>query len=185
VSAALTPGWLLPTARATAWSPLLVVGAVLAGVSVASAATDRWPAGLLGIAASAVAAAVVAGLRDPAAALLAAVPTPASVRRARRLALLVPVAVATWLAYLAPGQHVVPDPGWPVAPALALLATGVATAVWAGTAAGVAVPLAWAVAVKGGGALGQDVSEVVLAWQHHPWIVTAAALAALLIGRDR
>lgn len=184
MTAVPAPGWLLPTARATAWSPLLVVGALLVGVSALSVWADRWPAGLLGIAASAVAAAVVAGLRDPAAALLAAVPTPAPVRRARRLALLVPVALATWLAYLAPGQHVVPDPGWPVAPALALLATGLATAVWAGTAAGVAVPLAWAVAAKGG-ALGQDVSEVVLAWQHHPWIVTAAAVAALLIGRDR
>jgi hypothetical protein len=185
VTADLAPGWLLPTVRATAWSPLLAVGVLLVGVSALLASVDRWAGGQLGIAAAGLAASVVAGLRDPAAALLAAVPTPAPVRRARRLLLLVPVAAATWLAFLWPGQQVLEGLGWPVAPALALLATALAAAAWAGTASGVVAPLAWAAVEKGSGALGQDVSEVLLAWQHHPWIVTLAAVAALLIGRDR
>ena len=103
--------WLVPTARATAWQPLAAVGVFLGVASALAAHAGRWPISLFGIAAAAVAAAVVVGLRDRAANLLAAVPTSAAVRRARRLALLVPVGTAVWLAYLWPAQALVPWPG--------------------------------------------------------------------------
>lgn len=124
--------WVRPTVRSIGWTPLVAVSACLALVTVW---TDRWPEDLVGIAAAAVAAAVVAGLADPAAALLAAVPTSAAVRRARRLVLLVPLGCAVWLG-TAHGHL----PGL-----LALTAAAVAVSVWAGVPPGVAVPLAWAV----------------------------------------
>lgn len=124
--------WVRPTMRSIGWTPLVGVAACLALVTVWA---DRWPEDLVGVAAASVAAAVVAGLADPAAALLAAVPTSAAVRRARRLALLVPAGCAVWLG-TAHGH---------VLGLLALTAVGVAVSVWAGVPLGVAVPLAWAV----------------------------------------
>lgn len=183
----MTP-WLVPTARATSWQPMAAVGLLLAIVSTLAAHTGRWPISLFGVAAAAVAAAVVVGLRDRAASLVAAVPTSAAIRRARRLTLLVPVAIAVWLAYLWPAQALVPGLGWPVGPVAALISTGVALAALTpayGVAVGVAVPLVWTAAARAAGGLDDDVSSVLFAWQHHPWIVTLAALAALLIGRER
>ena len=180
--------WLVPTARTTTWLPLAVVAVFLGGVSGLAANAGRWPLGLFVIAAGAVAAAVVAGLRDRAAALLAAVPTSASTRRTRRLAMLVPLGIAIWLGYLWPAQSLVPGLGWPVAPVVALIACGVAVVVWApraGLAAGIAVPLVWSGASKAAPRLDSNISEVLLVWQHHPWIVTAAAVAALWMGRQR
>lgn len=130
--------WVWPTARSISWAPLAVVTACLAAVSVA---VDRWPVGLLGFAAAAVAGAQVAGLRDPAATLLSALPTSAGVRRARRLGMLVPAAVAVWLATVT----------GPVAGLLVLTAAGVGVQVRAGAALGVAVPLAWVVLAWAGG----------------------------------
>ena len=130
--------WVWPTARTISWLPLAGVAVCLATVTLW---LDRWPASLIGIAAAAVAAAEVAGLRDPAAALLAAVPTSAAVRRARRLGLLVPAAVALWL----------PTVGDSVVGLLALTAVGVAVSVRVGVPVGVAVPLAWAVLAWAGG----------------------------------
>ena len=180
--------WLVPTARATSWQPLAAVAGFLGLVATLAATTGRWPLGLFGVAAGSVAAAVVAGLRDRAASLLSAVPTSAGVRRVRRLALLLPVGIAIWIAYVWSGQALVPGLGWPVGPVLALVSSGAAVAVWApraGLAVGVAVPLLWAVLAKSAAALDDDVSGVLFAWQHHPWIVTAAAVAALLMGRER
>jgi hypothetical protein len=180
--------WLVPTARATAWQPIAAVGVLLAVVSALAAHNGRWPIGMFGVAAAAVAAAVVLGLRDRAANLLAAVPTSAEVRRHRRLTLLVPVAIAVWLAYLWSAQALVPWLGWPVGPVVALISTGVALAASApraGLALGVAVPLVWTAAARAAGGLDDDVSFVLFAWHHHPWIVTLAAMAALLNGRDR
>lgn len=124
--------WVWPTARSISWAPLAVVAACLLGVTLW---VDRWPAELLGVAAAAVAAAQVAGLRDPAAALLSALPTSSAVRRARRLIMLVPIALGLWLA-TADG---------PVLGLLALTAVGVVVSVRAGVPLGVAVPLAWAI----------------------------------------
>ena len=130
--------WVWPTVRSTSWAPLAVVAACLAAVT---AWLDRWPANLVGIAAAAVAAAQVAGLRDPAATLLAASPTSAAVRRVRRLVLLVPVAVGVWLGTV----------DGAVVGMLALTAVGVAVSTWAGVPLGVAVPLAWAVLARAAG----------------------------------
>ena len=86
------------------------------------------------------------------------------------------------------GQALVPWLGWPVGPVVALISTGVAVAVLsprAGLAVGVAVPLVWTAAARAAGGLDKDVSVLLFAWHHHPWIVTAAAVAALLIGKER
>ncbi|HEU5038918.1 MAG TPA: hypothetical protein VFT70_18065 [Nocardioides sp.] len=134
--------WVWPTARSISWAPLAVVAACLAAVTVAvDRWVGRWPADLLGIAAAAVAGAQVAALRDPAATLLSALPTSPAVRRARRLAMLVPVALAVWLV----------TAGGPVLGLLALTAVGVAVSVRAGVPLGVAVPLAWVVLAWAGG----------------------------------
>jgi hypothetical protein len=176
--------WIVPTARAVGWLPLAAVGALLVGTSAITAYADRWPAEFLGTAAGALAAGAVAGLWDRAAELLSALPTSAAVRRVQRLSLLVPVAVVTWLAYLAPGHAADQALGWPVAPLLALLMTGVAVSALkgghGGVALGVAVPLAWSAAARVGGSMNEDLTEVLFAWQHHPWLVTTAATAALV-----
>ena len=185
----MTPAWLIPTARSTSWQPMAGVAVVLTGLSALAVGVGRWPDSLLGVVAAALAAAVVAGLRDPAAALLAAVPTSAAVRRARRIALLAPVALLVWLAYLSAGHELLAAQGWPMGALAALTATGLAVATWAparvAVSAGVVVPLLWVVAARASHGLDASVAEVLLAWKHHPWIVTAAAVAALLMGRNR
>jgi hypothetical protein len=181
--------WLVPTARATSWGALAVVGLAVAALGAGATYDGRWPGDLLGVVAGVLAAAVVVGLRDPAESLLAAVPTSAAVRRARRLALLLPVAAAVWLAYLWPGHDLVPSLGWPLGPAAALVATGVAVCAWAppgrGVVAGVAVPLLWVAAARVAGDTDGLAGGVLLAWQAHPWTVTAAATAALMTARER
>ena len=185
----MSAAWVVPTARATSWSGLVAVTGCLAGITVFAAYADMWPTGLLGLAAAAVAAGVVAGLRDPAAALLSAVPTSTAVRRGRRLSLLVPAGLAVWTVWIGVGHRWVPDLGWPLDALVALTATGLAVAVWAperiGLAAGAAVPLAWVVTARADGVLDEEQAGVLFAWQHHPEIVTGAALAALWLGRNR
>jgi hypothetical protein len=124
--------WWWPTVRSISWVPLAGVSAFL---GVLALWLNSWPEDLVGMAAGAVAAAVVAGLHDPAAALLSAMPTSAAVRRARRLALIVPVAFAVWIA-TADG---------PVVGLLVLAAAGVAVSVRAGVSLGAAVPLVWVI----------------------------------------
>ena len=185
----LAPAWLAPTARAVPWQPLAGVAACLMAVCALALTTGSWPWGVLDIAAAGLAAAVVAGLHDPAANLLSAVPTSAARRRARREAMLVPAGVALWLAYLSVAHVVAPKVGWPVGPAVALIATGLAVVAWAperfAIEAGVATPLMWVALARAGVVIDEQYSQVVFAFQHHPWIVTAAAAAALLMGRNR
>ncbi|GAA4409661.1 hypothetical protein GCM10023168_28590 [Fodinibacter luteus] len=185
----MNPAWLAPTARAVPWQPLAGVAACLTVVCAFALTQGHWPWGVLDVAAAGLAAAVVAGLRDPAANLLSAVPTSAARRRARRQVLLVPAAVGLWLAYLAVGHVVAPGMGWPVGPAVALTATGLAVVAWApdriAVEAGVATPLIWVALARTGVVIDDQYSQVVFAFQHHPWIVTAAAAAALLMGRNR
>lgn len=184
----MNPAWVAPTARAVPWQPLAGVAACVVAVTAVAALVGSWPVGALGIAAAALAAAVVAGLRDPAASLLAAVPTSAARRRARRLALLLPVGAAVWLASIAAARLWEPGVGWSLGALAALTATGLAVVTWAPDAlaveAGVATPVLWYAASWPGG-LDGGVADVLLAWQHHPWIVTAAATTAFLIGRNR
>ena len=187
--APVVPDWLVPTARAVPWQPLAAVVTCLVGVCLLAVSFDSWPVGVLDVAAAGLAASVVAGLRDPAADLLAAVPTPAVVRRSRRLLLLVPAGLLAWLAYLAVGHVWAPEIGWPVGAAVALTATGCAVATWApdrvAVEAGVAAPLLWLAVARAATLLDEQAAEVLVAFQHHPVIVTAVALAAMLMGRNR
>lgn len=184
-----TPAWLVPTVRAVPWQPLAGVAVCLLGVAAVAGLRGSWPVGVLDVAAAGLAAAVVAGLRDVAADLLGAVPTSAARRRARRQLLLVPAGLAIWVAYLAVGNLVSPDLGWPIGPAVALVATGCAVATWVperlAVEAGVAAPLLWMSVARVSTGLDESVRTVPAAYQDHPWIVTAAALAALLMGRNR
>lgn len=157
--------WVRPTARATSWAPLATVAACLVVAQGLAEYAGARPSELTGVAAAAVAAAVVAGLRDPAAALLAAVPTSAAVRRGRRLALLAPAGLGVWLATI----------GGPLLGLLALTAAGLAVAVWTGVPIGVAVPLLWVLVARAGD----------LDWDQHSEVVAAAAGAALWMGRNR
>jgi hypothetical protein len=171
------------------WQPLAGVAACLVAVCALAAGLGSWPVGVLDVAAAGLAAAVVAGLRDPAANLLSAMPTSAATRRTRRQVLLVPAGLAIWLAYLGAGHLWAPDLGWPVGAFMALVATGSAVAVWAperiAVEAGVAAPLVWLALARVGTSLDPQYAQALFAFEHHPWIVTAAALAALLMGRNR
>jgi hypothetical protein len=182
------PAWVAPTARAIPWAPLVGVAACLAVMTAVAAHTRTWPVGVLGIASAALAAALVAGLRDPAAALLAAVPTSPARRRARRQALLLPAGLGVWLLSVWAARQWEPAVGWPLGQLAALTATGFAVAAWApdriALEAGVAAPLLWYAAARAGG-LDRGPADLLFAWHHHPWIVTAAALTALLTGRNR
>ena len=183
------PAWLSPTARAVPWQPLAGVAVCLLGVVALATIRGAWPVGVLDVAAGGTAAAVVAGLRDPAADLLSAVPTSAARRRVRRLVLLVPAGLAMWLAYLVAGNLLSPDLGWPLGPAVALIATGCAVATWMpdrlAVEGGVAVPLLWTALARAANGLDDSVPAVLSAYRDHPWVVTTAAIAALLIGRNR
>ena len=179
------PAWLVPTARAATWGPLTLVAGLLLFAAALGTAAHSWSPDLVSLAAAAVAGALVAGLHDHAAALLSAMPTPLAVRRARTLAVLAPVAAASWLAYLTAGHRVAPAQGWTVGPVVALTLTGLAVAWWApdrfATAAGVAAPLAWFALARVAG----DGPGILLAWAQHPWTVAVVALAGLILGRDR
>lgn len=183
--------WLLPTARATAWPPLAGVATCFAGMGLVAMEAEVWPVGLLGIGAAALAAALVAGLHDPAAALLSAVPTSPGRRRVQRLTLLLPCGLAVWLLFVASGHlsAAALDPGWPLGQVAALTATGLAVAVWApegyGVQAGVTAPLLWYAVSWASGSIDGAAAHVVSLWQHHPWILSVAALAALVLGRRR
>jgi hypothetical protein len=181
------------TAHAVSWSPLGAgVALMLAGgavVAAAGASTDP----LLGLAAATVAAGALAGLQDPAAELLSAVPTSAARRRAQRLALLVPATAVAWAGLLLAAR--LDDgwrSGWPLGPLAALLVTGVAVATCApagwSVAAAVTVPLAWVLLdrVVSAELAGRWLTEWVLSvWIVHPWAVVACAGAATAEGWRR
>lgn len=162
----MTPGWLVPTARAIPWWPLVAVAVLLTGTSVLAERAEVPVVGILGIATAGLAAAVVAGLHDPAAALLSAVPTSLAVRRARRLLLLLPAELAIAVASTL---------NVPLGGLVALTAAGLGVAFWAGPIAGAAVPLGWVFVARAGG----------FAWDQHPALVTIVAAAALWTGRNR
>jgi len=167
--------WLLPTARAVGWLPLAAVTAVLAASSTIAMAVGTWPYQVTGLVAGAIASSVVAGMSDPAKALLAAMPTSAAVRRAHRLLLLLPVAASVWLGWLGLGQSRSAGLGWPVAGLAALTAAGLAVAVWGAVWLGAAVPLAWVTLAQ----------TAHVGWEVHPELITVAAAAALWTGRNR
>ena len=175
----------LPTTRAIAWSPLLVVGGVLLAVATALRLLDSPPGSVLVLGAATMAAVLVFSLRDPAAALLAAVPISRFQRRALRLALVATVALPLWLLV----ADVLPGDGVALGPLLALAARGVAVATWLpvdrDTSVAAAVPLLWASAAELFGGSAGPANDVLTWWQTDPWWVTAAAVTLVLLGRNR
>ena len=149
----VTPAWLAPTARAVPWQPLAGVAACLMAVCLRGRRHRDGPGASSTSPPPALAAAVVAGLRDPAADLLSrradlGGPPPRPAR-----ALLVPAGRGA-VAGLPPGRTSWRPAGWPVGPAVALIATGLAVVAWAperfAVEAGVAAPLLWVALARAG-----------------------------------
>ena len=88
-----------------------------------------------------------------------------------------------------PRTSVAPQHGLAGRPAVALTATGLAVAVWAperlAVEAGRRRTAGLGRARPSGRRARQEYGQVLFALQHHPWIVTTAAVAALLMGRNR
>ena len=183
------------TSRALPWTPLLASAGALAVVGTAVAASGAHPSELYALGAATVAAGALAGLQDPAAALLEAVPVSAARRRRHRLLLVVPAAAGAWaLLLVAASRPSGTDAAWPVGPLTALLLSGVAVATWVSPAqavtTAVATPLGWFVLDRlvgqSEGLAGSAVSSWTLsAWLLHPWAVAAAAAGAVLVGWRR
>jgi hypothetical protein len=116
----------LPTARAIRWPPAAALSVVLLAAAALARSTVGPANMLLATAAAGLAATVVSGLHDPAAALLEAVPVSAMQRRVLRLTLIGLPALAVWslIDWMTVAQ--VSGPG----PLLALTACGVAVALW-------------------------------------------------------
>jgi hypothetical protein len=183
--------WPAPTLRAIGWTPLVAVALTTLLVAGAVRATGASPAELVPLAAAAMAAALVAGLHDPAAELLAALPASAVRRRTHRLVLLAPAVLALWTALVGLGRLTTSPwgPGWPYGPLVALTLAGLAVAVLvppAGAmAAGVGAPLVWLALSRAPGGLGGPLGDLATAWQTHPCLVGAVTAPAVLIGGRR
>ncbi len=176
---------LVPTARAVTWTPLFVATAGLLALAALLRAQDATSPAVLSLGAGTTAAAVVYALRDPAAALLAAVPVSGARRRLLRLGLAGCVAVPLWLFV----TSALPGAGTALAPLAALAATGLAVATWLpseGQATlAASVPLVW-VAV---GELFKDLDGplhvLTRAWSSHSFSVVALGLVLVVLGRQR
>ena len=173
----------LPTARAIRWAPAASLAGVLVAAAVLTRSADRPADIVLAIAAAGLAATVVAGLHDPAAALLSAVPVSAMQRRALRLVLLGLPALAVWWLLDSLTATQVSGPG----PLLALTACGVAVALWAPPERAVMLGASTPVALF---ALHQVVppgaaADVVSWWLTDPWWVLAGATLLGVAGRRR
>jgi hypothetical protein len=174
----------LPTARSMAWTPVAVTVVGLVVVATLVRLSGREAPLVLTLGIGTVAALGVFALRDPASALLAAVPVSAWRRRWLRLGWVVVVVLPTWLVVAA----VLPGPGAALPALLALTSSALAVAVWLpgddpGRAA--ALPMAWAAAAALLGGVGGPVAEVATWWVDHPWSVTGAAALALAAGWSR
>ena len=173
----------LPTARAIRWAPAASLAAVLVTAGVLARSADRPADTVLAIAAAGLAATVVAGLHDPAAALLSAVPVPVMQRRALRLVLLGLPALAVWWLLDVLTTTGVSGPG----PLLALTACGVAVAVWTpprrAVLLGASTPVVLFALHQVG--LPGRVSDVVAWWLTDPWSVLAGAALLCVAGRRR
>lgn len=189
---------LVPTIRATPWTPLLGATTGLLVIGAAVHASGGSPAEILALAAAVMAAALLAGLHDPAADLLEPLPVSLASRRLHRLLLLVPAAATAWLGLLALAHASGPEwsAGWPVGPLTALTAGGLAAATWAPplwqVGAAVGAPLTWFALNKVTVSLTHDASgpagfagDLLGAWRERPVLVTAIALAVAALGWRR
>ena len=173
----------VPTARAIRWVPAGALAGLLVVAAALARSAERPADVVLAIAAAALAATVVAGLHDPAADLLAAVPVSGMQRRVLRVALVGVPALAVWWVLDSLTTARVSGPG----PLLALTACGVAVAVWApsrrAVLLGASAPVVLFVlhqATPPG-----TVSDVLAWWLTHPWWVLAAATLLCVMGRRR
>lgn len=189
--AAVPPAWVRPTVRATPLAPLAVAAGsfLLIGALVRLADGSSGP--FLPLAAAGMAAALVAGLHDPAASLLAAVPASPARRRAHRLAVLLPVGLLLWTWTLVAAHLAAPSggTGWPFGPVTALAATGLAVAVWAPPDAragwGAGAVMLWFALSRIIGDVDGAAGTLIWAWETDSWVVVAAALAAIAAGGRR
>jgi len=177
----------LPTARAIAWTPLVTVTCALLAVGAVIRSVNGNADPLLWLSAGAMASCLVFSLRDPAWALLAAVPTSRMTRNLLRLGLVGGLALPLLLLVTAllPG----PDGSSVLAPALALATSGVAVATWTpvhrDVALAGAVPLVWAGADQLVGGLIGPAGEALAWWHTDPWAVTTVAAVLVTLGRNR
>lgn len=173
-----------PTSRAVRWLPLVGLGGVLLAAAAVSDAANGPVETVLLVATAALAGGAVAALHDPAATLLAAVPTSVMQRRALRLLLVgVPVLALWWsVAGLTSGADAAG-----LGRLLALTSAGLAVAVsvWPharGVLVGASAPLVWFgldhMAVLDG--LAADAAGW---WRTDPWAVVAAALLVCALRR--
>jgi hypothetical protein len=184
-----------PTARAIGWSPLLGACCMLLVVGTTVTLSGAEPQSLAALAAAALAAGALAGLQDPAAELLEAVPVSRARRRAHRLALLLPTTAVSWSLLLAAAR--LDDgwsAGWPLGPLAALLAAGVAVATWVqgpwSVTAAVATPMVWFMVDR---LIGQTEGVAGTWWSSwalsastvHPWVVAGVATAVAVAGWRR
>ena len=174
-----------PTARAIAWTPVLAVSAGLLSIAALLRLADRPVDIVLGLGAAATASALVFALDDPAARLLAPLPTSAMTRRLLRIALVTAVALPSWLLV----ATILPGDGLGLLPLLALTSTGVAAATWLrpdrSVAPAASVPLLWvATGQLLGGTLGL-LGDAATLWRTHPAYVAVVALALVIAGRHR
>ena len=173
----------LPTARAIRWAPAASLAGVLVVAVVLARSAGRPADAVLAIAATALAATIVSGLHDPAAALVAAVPVSVAQRRVLRLTLVGLPALALWWLLDSMTTARLSGPG----PLLALTACGVAVALWApqrrAVVLGASTPVVLFVlhqVVPAG-----IVSDVLGWWLTDPWWVLAGASLLCVAGRRR
>ena len=173
----------LPTARVIRWAPAVCLAAVLVAATLLARSAGRPADVVLAIAAAGLAATVVSGLHDPAAAMLSAVPVSVMQRRVLRLGLLGLPALAVWFLLDSLTTARLSGPG----PLLALTACGVAVALWVPQRRAVVVGASTPVALFAlhrflpTGAL----SDVAGWWLTEPWWVLAGAVLLCVAGRRR
>jgi hypothetical protein len=173
----------LPTARAIRWAPGACLAAVLVAATLLARSSGRPADVVLAIAAAGLAATVVSGLHDPAAAMLSAVPVSVMQRRVLRLGLLGLPALVVWFLLDSLTTARLSGPG----PLLAVTACGVAVALWAPQRRAVVLGASTPVALF---ALHQFLptgaaSDVVGWWLTEPWWVLAGATLLCVAGRRR
>jgi len=170
-----------PTARSIAWSPVVGAALALTVVTLALAGEERAGAVISGPAAALVAFVVVSSVRDRAARLLAAVPTPLLTRRLLRVAIVAPAAIAVLL--LAQPEQ----PLLVLGDAAALALAGLAVRTWVPdgrvVTLGAVVPLAWVGAGQFAG--GTPRFAALLWWHTESPIVAAVGLALVVLGSRR
>jgi hypothetical protein len=183
------PAWLVPTARAIAWRPVLGgLGAVVASL----AAVEAWgaqplPAPAASLALAVAVAAPLQGLDDPAQALLAALPTSGLRRLRHRLTLVLSAVLVVGLAGAVTGiGRTMAASGPPLVGGFAaLLAVGVLLhvvltgdgAAATTAASGLPVLLAVLAAVTDPNGIG----ALAHGWATHPWPLAIVAAASVVI----